>query len=126
MADNSLQKANQPNRLRGSIKVADDVILCIAALAATDVEGVAGMAGNITNDLVSMFGVRNLRRGVKVDIEDDEVQVDLSINVEYGYSIPAVSARVREKVRNTIENMTGLTVREVNFSIAGIDTRSLE
>ena len=126
MADNSLQKVNQPDGLRGSVKIADDVILCIAALAATDVEGVASMAGNITNDLVSMFGVRNLRRGVKVDIEEDEVTIDLSINVEYGYSIPAVSARVQEKVRNTIENMTGFTVSEVNVSIAGIDTRSAE
>ena len=126
MADNSLQKVNQPDGLRGSVKIADDVILCIAALAATDVEGVASMAGNITNDLVSMFGVRNLRRGVKVGIEEDEVQIDLSINVEYGYSIPAVSARVQEKVRNTIENMTGFTVSEVNVSIAGIDTRSAE
>ncbi|MBQ7175247.1 MAG: Asp23/Gls24 family envelope stress response protein [Lachnospiraceae bacterium] len=126
MADNSLKNVNQPDGLRGSVKIADDVILCIAALAATDVEGVASMAGNITNDLVSMFGVKNLRRGVKINMEEEEVQIDLSIIVEYGYSIPAVSARVQEKVRNTIENMTGFNVSEVNVSIAGIDTRTVE
>ncbi len=126
MADNSLQNVNQQDGLRGSVKIADDVILCIAALAATDVEGVASMAGNITNDLVSMFGVKNLRRGVKINIEEEEVRIDLSIIVEYGYSIPAVSARVQEKVRNTIENMTGFNVSEVNVSIAGIDTRTVE
>ena len=126
MADNSLKNVNQPDGLRGSVKIADDVILCIAALAATDVDGVASMAGNITNDLVSMFGVKNLRRGVKINMEEEEVQIDLSIIVEYGYSIPAVSARVQEKVRNTIENMTGFNVSEVNVSIAGIDTRTVE
>ena len=126
MADNSLKNVNQPDGLRGSVKIADDVILCIAALAATDVEGVASMAGNITHDLVSMFGVKNLRRGVKINMEEEEVQIDLSIIVEYGYSIPAVSARVQEKVRNTIENMTGFNVSEVNVSIAGIDTRTVE
>ncbi len=126
MADNSLKNVNQPDGLRGSVKIADDVILCIAALAATDVEGVASMAGNITNDLVSMFGVKNLRRGVKINMEEEEVQIDLSIIVEYGYSIPEVSARVQEKVRNTIENMTGFNVSEVNVSIAGIDTRTVE
>jgi uncharacterized alkaline shock family protein YloU len=73
-----------------------------------------------------MFGVKNLRRGVKINMEEEEVQIDLSIIVEYGYSIPAVSARVQEKVRNTIENMTGFNVSEVNVSIAGIDTRTVE
>ena len=124
MADNSLKNVNQPDGLRGSVKIADDVILCIAALAATDVEGVASMAGNITNDLVSMFGVKNLRRGVKINMEEEEVQIDLSIIVEYGYSIPAVSARVQEKVRNAIENMTGLTVTDVNIRVTGVNSEA--
>ena len=84
------------------------------------------MAGNITSDLISMFGVKNLRKGVRVRMEEDEVAVDMAINIQYGYSIPAVSARVQEKVRSTIENMTGFTVTEVNVSIAGIDTKSAE
>ena len=125
MADNNIQIGGKEG-LGGSVQIADDVILCIAALAATDVEGVAGMAGSITNDLVSMFGGSTLRKGVKVHIEDDDVQVSLTIIVRYGCSIPAVSARVQEKVRNTIENMTGLTVSEVNVSVAGIDTGSDE
>lgn len=126
MADNNIQIVNKTEELRGSVKIADDVILCIAALAATDVEGVAGMAGGITNDLVSMFGGKNLRRGVKVSVEEDEAQIWLSINVKYGCSIPAVSARAQEKVRSTIENMTGLSVTEVNVNIAGIDTQADE
>ena len=124
MADNMNTQAEEIHG--GSVKIADDVIVCIAALAATDVEGVASMAGNITSDLISMFGVKNLRKGVRVRMEEDEVAVDMAINIQYGYSIPVVSARVQEKVRSTIENMTGFTVTEVNVSIAGIDTKSAE
>lgn len=125
MADSSLQIVNKEDELRGSVKIADDVIVCIVALAATDVEGVAGIAGMITNDLPTMFKAKNLRKGVRVSIsDDDEVQADLSITVKYGCSIPEVSSRVQEKVRNTIENMTGFTVTSVNISIAGIDTKA--
>ena len=89
------------------IKIADEVVAIIAALAATEVEGVASMAGNITNELIGKLGMKNLSKGVKVDVLEGIVTVSLALNLKYNYSIVEVSARVQEKVKNAIENMTG-------------------
>lgn len=95
---------------KGEIKIADEVVAIIAALAATEVEGVASMAGNITNELIGKLGMKNLSKGVKVDVLEGIVTVSLALNLKYNYSIVEVSARVQEKVKNAIENMTGLEV----------------
>ena len=105
----------------GEVQIADEVVAIIAGLAATEVEGVASMAGNITNELVSKLGMKNLSKGVKVEVTDDSVEVNLSLNIAYGYSIPEVSGRVQERVKAAIENMTGLQVLEVNIRIASVD-----
>ena len=84
----------------GEVKIADEVVTVIAGLAATEVEGVASMEGNITNELVSKLGVKNLSKGVKITVLEGVVTVDLTLN---------------------IENMTGLEVADVNIRIAGVD-----
>lgn len=104
----------------GEIQIADEVVAIIAGLAATEVEGVASMAGNITNELVGKLGMKNLAKGVKVEIGDDSVVVDMSLNMEYEYNIPKTTEIVQEKVKTAIENMTGLKVAEVNVRIAGV------
>ena len=106
---------------KGEVKIADEVVAIIAGLAATEVEGVDSMAGNITNELVGKLGMKNLSKGVKVDVTEEHVSVDLSLNIRYGYNIPAVSEQVQEKVSSAIENMTGLTVLDVNIKIAGVN-----
>ena len=105
----------------GEVQIADEVVATIAGLAATEVEGVAAMSGNITNELVSKLGMKNLSKGVKIDVNADSVAVDLSLTLEYGYSIPKTSKLVQEKVKSAIENMTGLTVSEVNIRISGVN-----
>ncbi len=105
----------------GEVQIADEVVAIIAGLAATEVEGVDSMAGNITNELVGKLGMRNLSKGVKIDVTEDHVCVDLSLYLKYGYNIPEVSEKVQEKVKTAIENMTGLTVLEVNIKIAGVN-----
>ncbi|MDO4266312.1 MAG: Asp23/Gls24 family envelope stress response protein [Eubacteriales bacterium] len=110
------------NEKAGSVKIADDVIACIAALAATEIEGVYSMAGNVTNELIAKLGVKNLSKGVKLDLHDGEVSILLSLNMTYGYSIPEVSAKVQERVKNTVENMTGLHVVDVAINVAGVNT----
>ena len=105
----------------GEVQIADEVVAIIAGLAATEVEGVDSMAGNITNELVGKLGMKNLSKGVKVDVTEEHVSVDLSLNIRYGYSIPSVSEQVQEKVSTAIENMTGLTVLDVNIKIAGVN-----
>ena len=104
----------------GEVQIAE-VVAIIAGLAATEVEGVDSMAGNITNELVGKLGMKNLSKGVKVDVTEEHVSVDLSLNIRYGYSIPSVSEQVQEKVSTAIENMTGLTVLDVNVKIAGVN-----
>ena len=101
--------------------VADSVVAIIAGLAATEVEGVASMAGNITNELVAKLGMKNLSKGVRIDVLEDVVTVDLNLNIEYGYNILETSKTVQEKVKAAIENMTGLTVADVNVRIAGVN-----
>ena len=105
----------------GKVQIADEVVAIIAGLAATEVEGVASMAGNITNELVGKLGMKNLSKGVKVDVLDGIVTVTLALNMSYGYSIKDITAKVQEKVKAAIENMTGLEVADVNIRIAGVD-----
>ena len=105
----------------GRVQIADDVVAIIAGLAATEVEGVDSMAGNITNELVGKLGMKNLSKGVKVDVTEEHVSVDLSLNIKYGYNIPGVSEKVQDKVKSAIENMTGLNVLDVNIKIAGVN-----
>ena len=105
----------------GEVKIADEVVAIIAGLAAMEVEGVSSMAGNITNELVSKLGMKNLSKGVKVEIVDSVVSVDLTLNIEYGMNILETSKKVQEKVKAAIENMTGLEVADVNIHIASVD-----
>lgn len=105
----------------GSVHIADEVVAIIAGLAATEVEGVAAMAGNITNELVSKLGMKNLSKGVKVEVSQESVIVDMALTMKYGYSIPETSKAVQDKVKAAIENMTGLVVTEVNIRIAGVN-----
>ena len=106
--------------IHGDVKIADDVIAIIAALAATEVSGVARMYGNITNELVSKLGMKKLSKGVRVKIEKDAINVDLAIELEYGVSVPEISSKVQDRVKTAIENMTGLKVKEVNVRVAGV------
>ena len=109
----------------GQVQIADEVVAIIAGLAATEVEGVDSMAGNITNELVGKLGMKNLSKGVKVDVTEEHVSVDLSLNLKYGYNIPEVGERVQDRVKTAIENMTGLSVLDVNIKIASVMTVSL-
>ena len=104
----------------GEVDIADEVVTIIAGLAATEVEGVASMAGNITNELVSKLGMKNLSKGVKAEVLEGVVTVDLSLNIEYGKNILETSKKVQEKVKSSIENMTGLNVTAVNVFVQAI------
>lgn len=123
MADNrKVVKIKEDNL--GEVHVADEVVAIIAGLAATEVEGVASMAGNITNELVSKLGMKNLSKGVKVEVAEKTVSVEVALNISYGYFIPEVSEKVQEKVKSAIETMTGLSVAIVNVRIATVDMKN--
>ena len=105
----------------GEVKIADEVVAIIAGLAAMEVEGVSSMAGNATRELIAKLGMKSLSKGVKVDVLDGIVTVTLALNMSYGYSIKDIPAKVQEKVKAAIENMTGLEVADVNIRVAGVD-----
>lgn len=104
----------------GTVKIADDVVAMIAAFAALDVEGVACMPGDITREMISRGGMKKIAKSVRVDVTREGVKADLSIIMEYGYNIPTTSSRVQKRVKNAIEEMTGLAVIDVDIHIAGI------
>ena len=105
----------------GEVQIADEVVAIIAGLAATEVDGVDSLAGNMGNEIVGKLGMKNLSKGVKVEVTEEHVSVNISMNSKYGYSIPSVCEKVQDKVKSAIENMTGLTVLDVNIKIAGIN-----
>lgn len=104
----------------GDVQIAADVIAVIAGLAAMEVEGVDSMAGNITKELISRLGVRNLSKGVNASLKDNGVLVSLALNLKYGYNVKDISGKVQERVKSMIENMTGLDVLEVDVRVAGV------
>ena len=130
MAEAKIQKRNTytiyDDEGIGTVQIADEVVAIIAGLAATEVEGVDSMAGNITNELVGKLGMKNLSKGVKVDVTEEHVSVDLSLNMKYGYNIPDVSEKVQDRVKTAIENMTGLHVLDVNIKIASVNMEAEE
>lgn len=104
----------------GSIRIADEVVGIIAGLAATEIDGVAGMSAGLVGGIAEMLGKKNLSKGVKVEVGEREAAVDLYIIVEYGVRIPDVALRVQENVKRAIESMTGLEVVEVNIHVQGV------
>jgi len=104
----------------GKISIADGVVASIAGIAAIEVEGVSKLTGNISKELVSKLGKKNLANGVKIEIVDGKVNVYISLELEYGNNIKKVSEEVQAKVKQAVENMTGLSVRLVNVVVSGI------
>lgn len=104
----------------GTVQIADEVVAIIAGLAATEVEGVDSMVGNITNELVAKLGMKNLAKGVRIEVEENVVKVRIVLNIKYGYNIPETSKAVQERVKAAIENMTGLEVSGVDVGIADV------
>ena len=106
---------------KGEIDISNDVIGVIAGLAAVEVDGVVSMAGEITKELISKLSKKALANGVKVDITEGSVSLAMSVNLKYGFNVMDVSKKVQEKVKGAVENMTGLTVTDINVRVAGIE-----
>jgi len=118
--DKSRQSHSLSDNTLGEVKIADEVVAVIAGLATTETEGVASMAGDISGDIISRLSMKKLVKGVKVEVIENHVIVDVAINVFYDTNIPSVSQKIQDKVKLAIENMTGLEVIEVNVKVIGI------
>jgi len=104
----------------GQVRISDDVVGTIAGIAATEIEGVAGMSGGIVGGITEMLGRRNLAKGVKVEVGEKETALDMYVVVDYGVRIPEVAQLIQSSVKRAIESMTGLKVVEVNIHIQGV------
>jgi len=120
---NRLEKMSENVDFKGDVKISDSVVASIAGLAASEIQGVDSLSGNLTNEIVAKFGIRNNSKGVKLEIDNGSVVADIFVNVIYGYAIPEVSAKVQEKVKQAIESMTGLSVIGVNVRVVGITVK---
>jgi uncharacterized alkaline shock family protein YloU len=114
----------------GGVKINNEVIAVIAGRAATEVKGVAGMSGGVVDGLAKMLGKKSLEKGVKVEIGEEDINIDLSIIVDYGVSIPDVSSEIQTNVKKKVEQMAGRSVKSVDVSVQGIhfpaDEREIE
>lgn len=104
----------------GKVQIADEVIAIIAGIEATSVEGVAGMSGNISGEIMEVLGRKNLAKGVKITIGENNVSIDLNIVINFGIKIPEVAKEVQKRVQSAVETMTGLEVSQINLNIIGI------
>lgn len=104
----------------GVVKIADDVVSIIAGLAAADIEGVANMSGGFAGGIAEALGRRNLSKGVKVEVGEQDAKIDIFLIVKYGVRIPDVAWNIQESVKNAIEDMTGLQVSHVNIHVQGV------
>ena len=104
----------------GYVKISDDVVKIIAGMAAMEIQGVSGMTGGIAGGLAEKLGRKNLSRGVKAEVGEKEATIDIFVIVEYGAPIKDVAYQIQAKVKNAVENMTGLRVLEVNVNVQGV------
>ncbi len=104
----------------GGVKISDDVIATIASLAASEIEGVSKMTGSMAANLTEILGKKKFSKGVKVQLEEDTVEIDVFLSIVYGSIIQEVAEKVQENVKKAIESMTEFKVMTVNVHIQGV------
>ena len=105
----------------GNIEVAPEVLEIIASIAATDIEGVASMRGNFASGVVERLGKKVHGKGIKTDLSEEGLAIDVYCVINYGVSIPKTALKIQEQVRQALENMTSLQTQEVNVHITGVN-----
>lgn len=120
------EELNKVSTEQSSVKISNDVIAIIAGIAAGKIEGVVSMNSGITGGITEMLGMKNLSKGVKVEVNKNEATIDLFITVEYGVKLSEVGKNVQENVKETVENMTGLQVIAVNVNIQDVSFPKLK
>ena len=121
--NNELEQQNveEINEENSGIQISNDVVAVIAGVAVSEVQGVASMQGGFAGGIGEVLsGKKNMAKGIKVDSEDGKVKIDVNIIVEYGTRIPDIAFEIQNRVKKSIENMTGLKVVEVNVHVQGV------
>ena len=125
MEENEVKQENieEINEENSGIKISNDVVAVIAGVAVSEVRGVASMQGGFAGGITEVLsGKKNLAKGIKVEVENEKAKIDVNIIVEYGTRIPDVAFEIQNRVKKSVENMTGLKVAEVNVHVQGVKT----
>ncbi|KAB7669975.1 Asp23/Gls24 family envelope stress response protein [Bacillus sp. B1-b2] len=120
MSETTNLEMNQETNGLGKVEIAPEVIEVIASIAALEVEGVAQMRGNFASGVVEKLGKKMHNKGVKVDLSEDGIKVEVYCVMNFGISIPQVAQQIQDNIRQTLINMTGLITQEVNVHIVGV------
>lgn len=119
MSDEEIKTDNE------GIKIANDVVSVISGIAVAEVQGVSGTTGGFAGGIQEVLsGKKNFSKGIKVEIEESDVKIDVNIIVDYGTRIPDVAFEIQNRVKKSVENMTGLKVLEVNVHVQGVNVKS--
>ncbi len=104
----------------GKIEIAPEVIEVITGIAASEVEGISEMRGSFASDVVERFGKKSHGKGVKVELTEDGIAIDLYVVIKFGVSIPKVAEMLQTNIRQSLKNMTALDTKEINVHVVGI------
>ncbi len=119
MAIGELATENSENL--GTLRVTDDVIAIIAGLATVEVDGVYSMSGGLTGGIAEVLGIKNLSKGIKAETKENDIYINIYIIAEFGARIPEVAWNIQEKVKKTVERMTGMRVMEANIHVQSVN-----
>lgn len=127
MEEKKLEEQPNEEKTENGIEISNDVIAVIAGVAVSEVQGVASMSGGFAGGISEVLsGKKNLAKGIKVEKNEDKTKIDVNIIVEYGSRIPDVAYEIQNRVKKSVENMTGFKVEEVNVHIQGVNTEILK
>lgn len=104
----------------GRILISEDVIASIAALAVREVEGVYGLSTTAAFDISTILGKKNLRNGIRVTMEGENVTISCNLVVKMGVAVMTVAKNVQESIMNEVVSMTGVRPAAVNVNVCGI------
>ncbi len=104
----------------GEVQIATDVIATITGVCASEIEGIDSIIGSNFGEFAGRFGSKSRGKGIKVTIKDDQLTLDVSIVMQFGYSVPRLTEKLQTKVSQAVKNMTGLNVKTVNVNVADI------
>jgi len=110
-----------PSKEGDSVRISSDVIAVITSIISSDVPGVAGMSGGVVGGIAERLGRRDITKGIKVEVNEDRVSIDLDVIVEYGKPIVESTDKLKKEIRTNVEKTTGLKVDAININVQGIN-----
>ena len=121
--ENKKAETENSENTENGIEISNDVIAVIAGVAVSEVQGVASMSGGFAGGITEVLsGKKNMAKGIKVDKTENTAKIDVNIIVEYGSRIPDVAFEIQNRVKKSVESMTGFKVEEVNVHVQGVNT----